>query len=53
MRVLPASFEYGNVVGFSRPGFKVDAGLQPVLFEGLQNDTFSVDLCGGQQAKER
>lgn len=43
----PASFKDGNVVFFSAPRLVVDAGLEPVLLEGLQDHTFGIDLCGG------
>lgn len=43
----PASFKDGNVVFFSAPSLEVDAGLEPVLLEGLQDHTFGIDLCGG------
>lgn len=48
--VSPASFEDGNVVGFSAPRFEVDAGLEPVLLEGLEDHTFGIDFCGRDQS---
>lgn len=42
---LPAPFKDGNVVCFSAPRLEVDAGLEPVLLEGLQDHTFCIDLC--------
>lgn len=43
---LPASFKDGNVVFLSAPRLEVNATLEPVLFEGLQDHTFGIDLCG-------
>lgn len=42
---LPAPFKDGNVVCFPTPRLEVDAGLESVLLEGLQNHTFCIDLC--------
>lgn len=42
---VPAAFEDGNVVFFSTPGFKVNAGLEAILLKCLQNHTFGIDLC--------
>lgn len=45
---LPASFKDGDVILLSVPGLEVNTALQPVLFEGLQDHTFGIDLCGGE-----
>lgn len=42
---LPAPFKDGNVICFSVPRLEVNAGLEPVLLKGLQNNTFCIDLC--------
>lgn len=42
---LPTPFKDGDVVFLSAPRLEVDAGLEPVLLEGLQNHTFGIDLC--------
>lgn len=43
--VLPIAFKDRNIVCFSAPRLKVDAALEAILLEGLQDHTFGVDLC--------